>query len=432
MTETCTAGTATFGGASARGASHIRRNKPNQDSRGGWRCGQWSIIAVSDGHGGEPYFRSDRGSRLAVEAVRDAFTALSAGGSANAADGARLRADLAGLPENIVARWRTAVEADLKSDPDPRLLTGDPHIVYGATCIAAAFGPGVSIFAQLGDGDLVVGSPGDDLTKPLPDDEGLEGEQTYSLCHPDAPEHFRTKIFVAPHPLAMPEFAMASSDGLSKSFAEDSQFLDVARRWRSLVQQNGVEATCADLETWLARCSEMGSSDDNTLMFYSAAGSAGAPTAQPAGNQGRAPAPLAPSVAAAGSGFGLGTLALAALLGAGIGAGGVYYFMKSRETVAAAPQVQLREPPVPMPTVSPPAPLPGGSPAAPVPANSPTEKAPPRKAEQPSAPQPMEPAPNKPAQPIELSVPATGPYRRGAPVPAAPTVPVQVPAEAGK
>lgn len=429
MMETSTAITATFGGASARGASHIRRNKPNQDARGGWRCGQWTIIAVSDGHGGEPYFRSDRGSRFAVEAVREAFTALSAGGAASAADRDRLSAEITALPERIVAGWRAAVTADISADSDPRLMVADPHVAYGATCIAAAFGPGVSIFAQLGDGDLLAAAAGEDLTKPLPDDEGLEGEQTYSLCHLDAPAHFRTKLFVAPHPLAGPEFAMASSDGLSKSFAEDSQFFDVAWRWRSLVVQNGIEATCGDLETWLARCSEMGSGDDNTLMFYRAG--AFARMAQPIGARGSTPAALAPSVAAtANPGFGFGSLALAALLGAGIGAGAFYYFMKSRGTAAAvAPQVEGA--PMPLPKASPPELLPGSSPAAPLPANSPSENAPPHKAEQPGAP-PMDPEPNKATQPVELSVPAKGPSRHGAPVPAAPALPVPPLPGAGK
>jgi len=270
MTQAPTAGV--IGGASARGASHILRNKPNQDARGGAVFGQWTMIAVADGHGSDPHFRSDRGARFAVEAAREAFTALSADGAASVADLDRLQAGLAALPARIVSSWRKAVASDIQSDPDPKLSVSDPHVAYGATCIAAAFGPGISVFTQIGDGDLLAAPPGGDLTKPLPDDEGLEGEQTYSLCHTDAVAHFRTKLFGAPHPLATPGFAMGSSDGLSKSFAEDSQFFDVARRWRSLVQENGMQATCADLESWLARCSEMGSGDDNTLMmFYNAA-----------------------------------------------------------------------------------------------------------------------------------------------------------------
>jgi hypothetical protein len=105
MTQAPTATAGVIGGASARGASHIHRNKPNQDARGGAVFGRWTMIAVADGHGSDPHFRSDRGSRFAVEAAREAFTALSADGAASAADLDRLHAGLAALPEQIVSSW---------------------------------------------------------------------------------------------------------------------------------------------------------------------------------------------------------------------------------------------------------------------------------------------------------------------------------------
>ena len=425
MTQAPTA--SVIGGASARGASHVVRNKPNQDARGGWVCGQWTIIAVSDGHGSDPHFRSDRGSRFAVEAAREAFAALSADGTANVADLDRLHAGLTALPARIVSAWRKAVAADIQSDPDPKLSAGDPHVAYGATCIAAAFGPGVSVFTQIGDGDLLAAPPGGDLTKLLPDDEGLEGEQTYSLCHVDAVSHFRTRLFGAPHPLATPDFAMVSSDGLSKSFSQELQFFDIARHWRSLVQENGMQATCADLESWLARCSEMGSGDDNTLMmFYNAAAKASvpetrplarsvaAPAARSAAARGRAvhghAAPAPPAPLAAAHGFGFGALAVAAALGAVLGAGGLYFAMKNRQAATPVPQVPIL------------------SPVAPLQTGPQLGDAPPRKAD--------EPVPKEPVQPKELSVPArpTSPAPRGSehtPVPGAPAFPTP-PREPGK
>jgi hypothetical protein len=258
----------TIGGASARGASHVHRKKPNQDAHGGWLLGQWAIIAVADGHGSDPYFRSDRGSRFAVEAARAALSALCADGTAGPSDFDRVHTGLATLPQRIVSAWRDAVTVDMASDPDSRLSQDEGHIAYGATCIAAAFGPGVSIFTQIGDGDLLAAASDGDLIKPLLDDQGLEGEQTYSICLPDAVSHFRTALFSAPHALATPEFVMASSDGLSKSFVQETQFFDVGRQWRALVDDKGMAGACADLETWLERCSQMGSGDDNTLMMF--------------------------------------------------------------------------------------------------------------------------------------------------------------------
>ena len=54
------------------GASHIRKEKPNQDSVGILSLANDSvhILAVSDGHGSERYCRSDIGSKLAVKAAR--------------------------------------------------------------------------------------------------------------------------------------------------------------------------------------------------------------------------------------------------------------------------------------------------------------------------------------------------------------------------
>jgi Protein phosphatase 2C len=283
------------------------------------------------------------------------------------------------------------VTADIQADPDPRLAVRDPHVAYGATCIAAAFGPGVSVFTQIGDGDLLAAPAGGDIVKPLPDDEGLEGEQTYSLCHATAVSHFRTKLFSAPHPLATPVFAMASSDGLSKSFAQDFQFLDIARHWRSLVEQNGMEATCADLENWLARCSEMGSGDDNTLMMYcNAAAIAAVPAGVPLPQVAAVALGQPPSAAIAGAkGFGVGALALAAALGAALGAVVLYSVMKNRPSATPPPQAPVSTPLTPLPS----GPQPGD--------------APPHQVDRPSGPPQLGGSePNKPAQPVELGVPA--------------------------
>lgn len=320
----------TIGGASARGASHIRRNKPNQDAGASQHVGAWSIMAVSDGHGGEAYVRSDRGSRMAVRAAIDTVGLVTAGGAAGVGDLDRLQAEMATLPSRVVAAWRAAVDADLAADPSAA-LGKTPRLAYGATCLVAALGPGISFFAQIGDGDILAAAAHRDLVKPLPDDENIVGEQTYSLCQDDAVLHFRVALFAAPHPLSSPQFAMASSDGLAKSFADDAQFFDVARQWRRLVESRGIDAVCAELEPWLARCSEMGSGDDTTLLLFADNGAAAgrpmpeiaiAEPAAPSGRVGGTAAARPPGRRPASAGW--LPLLVAAAIGALAGGSAVY------------------------------------------------------------------------------------------------------------
>jgi hypothetical protein len=253
-------------GASIRGPAHIRRDKPNQDAHDGFRDAGWSLIAVADGHGSEECFRSDRGSRFAVAAVAEICRA------AIDADrtGETLRRTFIDVPDRIVAAWRALVEADALADPDLRFATGDLHVAYGATCVAALIGPSIGLFLQVGDGDLVVGAPGEGLVRPLPDDEGLVGEQTCSICLPDAPARFRSLLVRAPHAWAQPEFVSVSTDGLSKSFKSEAAFLETMSQWRGFMAEHGTASAEAGLADWLSGCARDGSGDDTTLMMFSA------------------------------------------------------------------------------------------------------------------------------------------------------------------
>ena len=66
-------------GGSTRGASHLRTGLPNQDSLGTWcdKTGGRALAVVSDGHGSARHFRSDTGSRLAVEAAMSVLREVS-------------------------------------------------------------------------------------------------------------------------------------------------------------------------------------------------------------------------------------------------------------------------------------------------------------------------------------------------------------------
>lgn len=123
------------------GASHLRDGKPLQDSAKVLLKKGYAVFSVADGHGGERYFRSDVGSRLAVEiaerklselrqkieglkggqgainwkAIISAFEQNSAPSSTPAAR--RWENTISVLKQSIVADWKGAVKKHFDENP---------------------------------------------------------------------------------------------------------------------------------------------------------------------------------------------------------------------------------------------------------------------------------------------------------------------------
>ncbi len=267
-----------LGGASVRGASHVRRGQPNQDAIGwvppvaGAEVTGAFAAAVSDGHGGAAYYRSEVGARLAVEVAKAAL-------------GRFLEAplpsdDVSPLVAEILATWRQAVMQDLAGNPvesDWVESEQEKLLPYGATLAAVAIRPDWLVALQIGDGDMLFGYPDGRVERPLPDDEGLFGEQTYSLCLDNAAERFRVRARRRVEGQPWPDFVMLSTDGVSKSFADEKTFLSIARDYRTSVRKIGLRGVLDQLEKWLSDVSHRGSGDDVTLCL-----AVGAPSAAPA------------------------------------------------------------------------------------------------------------------------------------------------------
>lgn len=249
------------GGATARGASHHRSGLPNQDSIGwiapgaGLRRG---AMVVSDGHGGKAHDRSHDGSRLAVECALAEFVPLLAEGADTDAAFAEARA---GIAARIHERWKRRL-AELTGAADEAMM-----VRHGATLVAVACGDESLLLVQLGDGDILIGRRDATLERPLPEDDGLTGEQTHSLCETDAPGFARTAIIARGRGGSAIDFVMASTDGLAKSFPDDASFLDLARHYRGLISTRGLGAVTDGLGDWLAAASANGSADDVSLGF---------------------------------------------------------------------------------------------------------------------------------------------------------------------
>lgn len=253
-------------GRSVIGASHVAYGIANQDalavSPAEGMADSVAVIAVADGHGAAIHYRSAIGAHAAVAAAKETLAAL-------AADPDWMRfADARAMREAgaaILARWRAEMQEHLAGHAPERGEAPGDLTAYGTTLIvAAATGEGVCAL-QIGDGDLLAGCADGAILRPLPDDAGLFGEQTYSLCQDDAEDHMR--VVVLRRDDADIDFVLLATDGVAKSFSDERVFLDLAASWRSLVKENGLGLVAAPLGAWLSRTSEEGSGDDVTLAF---------------------------------------------------------------------------------------------------------------------------------------------------------------------
>jgi hypothetical protein len=282
-----------------RGAAHARSGLPNQDAiawlpegssapqdqsaaldTGGAPAeagGPALVLAVSDGHGSAKCFRSATGARLAVD------TALAVIGQL--AEQLPDAADPAALPaaaEQVVWRWRAAVDADLLACPLSeeelgRLATKEgsvarhavernPRLAYGATLLAVlATGRYVAYF-QLGDGDVLAVSERGDVSRPLAGDPRLFAGETTSLCSRDAVSHFRTGLHLLGEDAPpAPALIVVSTDGYANSFRTDADFAKVGADLLEMVRGEGLDAVGGCLESWLHEASAFGSGDDVTV-----------------------------------------------------------------------------------------------------------------------------------------------------------------------
>jgi hypothetical protein len=243
-------------GRSVAGASHQRRNLPNQDALGWWPepgDGPLGVLAVADGHGSWYSPRSDVGARLAVATAVAVLRDFVECPPAHPGEE---------LPAEIVRRWQAAVLADAGQRPLPEEFP-DSLLAYGSTLLVAAAVRESLLLLQVGDGDILVAAEDGRVSRPLPGDPRLIANATTSLCALDAAADFRTARLSLRE--ASPALILVSTDGYANSFREDAGFRQVGSDLLALIRAEGLAAVEANLEAWLKEASEQGSGDDVTL-----------------------------------------------------------------------------------------------------------------------------------------------------------------------
>jgi serine/threonine protein phosphatase PrpC len=256
-------------GRSVRGASHRRRELPNQDALG-WAktpSGDWAI-AVADGHGSSACFRSGTGAELAVGIALDLMAEY-----ASHLDFSQQYLDDVEheFKRQLIARWRDAVADHLSRNPltegELALVARKPqrnsYVPYGSTLLAA-LASGTQLFLlQIGDGDILMVPAEGNPIRPWPRDARLLGVETTSLCTGDAESNVRLRV--EPLTPESPRLVLLCTDGYSNSFRADSGFLKVGTDLLEMIEEDGADSVEQDLEGWLNEASSLGSGDDVTL-----------------------------------------------------------------------------------------------------------------------------------------------------------------------
>lgn len=261
--------------ARCRGSEHIRQDKPLQDFSGSTSNRQKSCAyaLIADGHGGEKYFRSEHGSRIAVscavEEINKVLKDLLFHIKEKKVD--VIDKSLKNLCAKILLSWRERVCAHFSEHP----LTEDEKrqcealkialpiseeeipTLYGSTLLSAVYFEKFEFWfaLQIGDGKTVAIREDGSAFCPIPEDEGMGFGVTASLCGARAAEHFFYNFgFGRLGGIAV------MSDGLTDSFDKD-KLPDFILN----IQKNALadrERTKGELEAFLPKLSEQGSGDD--------------------------------------------------------------------------------------------------------------------------------------------------------------------------
>jgi hypothetical protein len=259
---------------SVRGAAHVHLGLPNQDSHGAATFeisgGRGVAAAVADGHGNRRHFRSEFGSRFAVDAATSCVLRTFAGDGVDWAsrEGALKAKDR--LIPAVISSWRSAVAEHVSSFPftpeeeSLRLFGDDPEIAYGSTLLFGVWTSGWLLCIQIGDGDIIAVQTDSTALVPVPSDPNIYGHRTTSLCQPDAFDSFRYGIVDSPRepPLAV----LLATDGYANAQVAENWQTKVGSDIANLLNANGSEWVGRELKSWVERCaSENGSGDDTTV-----------------------------------------------------------------------------------------------------------------------------------------------------------------------
>lgn len=261
------------------GNSHIKQNKPIQDYAAATsdRLRSYAYVLVADGHGGDKYIRSAKGSEIAVRCAVDAINGVLR----------EILSVIAKKKHNLIKKnlkliciktsmlWKSSVLEDYKNNPlsaeetklykslkmNLPLSEEDILTLYGSTLLAAVYLEHFNFWfiIQIGDGKSAVIKNDNSIVFPKElENEKLGFGVTTSLCNKDAANEFHSA-----YGFEKISGITVMSDGLADSFDMEKlpAFLSNIRN-NIIVDSN---KTIDELKTFMPKLSEQGSGDDISI-----------------------------------------------------------------------------------------------------------------------------------------------------------------------
>ncbi len=232
------------------GASHTTSGTVCQDSSAFKITDKYSITVVADGHGSKKHFRSNIGSKLAVEAAIETIDKFYEDSDEfEKCFPSNHDKIIKNIEKQIISSWNSKITCHLEENPitktEKNRFTDDEFdkiayaSYYGTTLIIGVAGRKFTFGMQIGDGSLVALFDDGIAVMPMEYEESAPANITASMCNDNAVTMFNS-FYVGNKTL----FSMfASTDGLYTSFGSDVDFLDYHTIITSQLEEiNGFES----------------------------------------------------------------------------------------------------------------------------------------------------------------------------------------------
>lgn len=282
-----------------QGESHKATNKPCQDFSQAESKDAYAVAVVSDGHGGARYFRSDKGSELAVRCAKKAIakfvretsnTQLFKGKiltqiriNPEKSDN-KVYTALSWLVSSIIRQWNSEILNDAQTrsiteweqqhveqkylDEFTNSLSGEEGAlekIYGCTLMAYVMTEEYWFAFQIGDGKMVffnLGDQGIEDNQFIPWDDKCFLNRTTSICDSDAASEFR---FAYCGDGSFPEAVFLGSDGIDDTYGDGDKLTDFYIRIYKEIATSSPKQVKKTLASDLPIISKMGSQDDMSI-----------------------------------------------------------------------------------------------------------------------------------------------------------------------